>query len=68
MFIFEIDFVVDFINERKAEGLYKKLIEDISPTHLITNSVTDKFASKKKEHANELGIEFLDSKDSNFIQ
>lgn len=67
-YIFVMDHVIDFKNTPNASDWYKNLFSEISPTHLITNTVTDKFSEKKKELAEKLGITFTPFTDISFLE
>ncbi len=66
--IFVMAHVIDFKATPNASDWYKKLFAQIAPTHLITNTITDKFSEKKKELADELGIEFVGLPDISFLE
>lgn len=66
-FVFSMDHVVDFKNTN-ASLVYKELFSKISPTCLVTNITTDKFALKKEQFAKELGIRFVASTDTSHLE
>lgn len=65
--IYVMDHCINFKKTKNAPEIYKKMFKQISPTHLITNTVTDKHFEKKKQHANQLGIEFVGYHDLGFM-
>lgn len=65
---YTIDFCINFRETPNSSDYYKKMFAEIGPTHLVTNPITDQFAEKKAEIAEELGMEFIGFPDISFLE